>query len=190
MSYSIHIKNGRNSTYHSRQYLASQGFKFNHQEKYWGKKTEDWQEVRQWYRYGKKNGFRVTYRDNNFSRSDSYRKDFFAHYRPFYKNRYFCIYCGKLLPKEKIQIDHIVPVHAAETSRAARRLIRSKGWDGVNDYRNLGASCRECNLKKGAHMGAWVFRGRIGKSNKFQVARWCARAGLLVLLAVFAIHIM
>lgn len=49
--------------------------------------------------------------------------------------RYMCMYCGVGLTTANLQIDHMHPV--------------SRG--GSNDYANLQALCRRCNVRKGNH---------------------------------------
>ncbi len=55
------------------------------------------------------------------------RKNIYEHYG------YRCCYCGKKLPSDKLNIDHVIP--------------RSRG--GKTEWGNVVTSCIECNLKKG-----------------------------------------
>jgi 5-methylcytosine-specific restriction endonuclease McrA len=50
----------------------------------------------------------------------------------YYRDRNTCQYCGKTLPTNQLNIDHVVP--------------RSKG--GANSWSNLVCSCLKCNRKK------------------------------------------
>lgn len=124
--------------------------------------------------------------DQRYERGGNYRSDFFNAAKPFWRNYYFCIYCGRLVSKRKLQVDHIIPVHKAKTSWMVKKILDvSKMEKGVNDPRNLGASCPKCNLMKGSKMGLWVIRGRIGKSNAFQIFRWMLRFVLMGLMIYF-----
>ena len=75
---------------------------------------------------------------------------------------YRCVYCGRKLPKEKITVDHIFPIHEMETSAAVRRRAALHGIKGSNDVKNLCAACRRCNLRKGTHMGRWIRKAFLG----------------------------
>lgn len=117
---------------------------------------------------------------SRYSRSSGCRNTYFSSRTPDIGNRYFCIYCGRLLKKKNVNVDHILPVRKAETSRWVQSYMERKHWAGVNDARNLGASCRRCNSRKGAKTGIWTLRGMIGKSKLFQVFRWGCRGLLFV----------
>lgn len=54
----------------------------------------------------------------------------------YIRDKYTCQYCGRKLPADKLNIDHVVP--------------RSKG--GRNTWTNLVCTCHECNTKKGGHL--------------------------------------
>lgn len=95
-----------------------------------------------------------------FRRGSSYRSDFIrAH--PGFHGFYLCRYCGKPLKKDKMQVDHRIPVHKAETSWLYRRLL-SFYPEGVNDVRNLVPSCGACNKRKGHKTGIWLLLGYTG----------------------------
>lgn len=51
----------------------------------------------------------------------------------FLRDRNQCQYCGKVLPKQELTIDHVIP--------------RSRG--GKDSWDNLVLACLQCNLKKG-----------------------------------------
>lgn len=118
--------------------------------------------------------------NSKFIRSSSYRNLFFSSNTPDVGKYYFCIYCGKLLRADRVSVDHIIPVRKAETSRAIQILMDWLHWNGVNDVKNLGASCRQCNSRKKAKMGIWMIRGFIGRSRWFQIVRWIVRFGIIL----------
>ena len=103
--------------------------------------------------------------DDRMERSTSYRKNFFAaDYGLFGSGIYFCAYCGRPMRKNKVRVDHIIPVYLAGNSGKYRRLLALKGIRNVNDTKNLTASCVRCNGRKGSLGGLWVIRGYFGKS--------------------------
>lgn len=51
----------------------------------------------------------------------------------FMRDKYKCAYCGNIFPKEKLNIDHIIP--------------KDKG--GLTTWDNIVTSCIDCNNKKG-----------------------------------------
>ncbi len=107
--------------------------------------------------------FSVT--DDSMERSTDYRKNFFAECKGILgSDRYFCAYCGKILHRDRLVVDHIVPVHMARTSKKVKKRLARKGIKNVNDARNLTASCSKCNSRKSAKGGLWIVRGRFGRS--------------------------
>ena len=54
------------------------------------------------------------------------------------RDRHTCQYCGKKLPRSKLNIDHIIP--------------RSRG--GLTVWENVVASCHPCNRRKGGKLPA------------------------------------
>ena len=57
-----------------------------------------------------------------------------------------CAYCGKDLPLDKMQIDHINPLWRGHSEEALKKWNVSRGTD---DLENLLPSCRRCNIRKG-----------------------------------------
>ncbi len=107
--------------------------------------------------------------DNNarYNRSSSYRTEFINKH-PGFRGWYMCVYCGRVMRKKKMQVDHIIPVHLVRTSRFYRRLL---GKDrGVNDDHNLVPACGRCNKRKGHKGGLWAIKGKTGKY--WQFAAW------------------
>ena len=60
--------------------------------------------------------------------------------RVFHRDGYRCVYCGEILPGEKLTLDHVQP--------------RMRGGDQSEG--NLVAACRDCNTEKGS-APAWAF---------------------------------
>lgn len=73
---------------------------------------------------------------------------------------HLCPYCGRIMLKSTMQVDHIHAVNRAKKHRLSRIWIP----DGdVNSLHNLTSACPACNKKKADHGGTWVLRARIGK---------------------------
>lgn len=113
----------------------------------------------------RRRGCKVTATDAKFTRSTSYRKDFFSTY-PACNGKYRCVYCGRWISAKKITVDHLIPVHAARKPGIQKKLKRM-GCNGVNDVKNLVPACASCNSRKSAKMGIWLIKGRLGKKSWF-----------------------
>lgn len=188
--YVIQIKDNGDDNFFLQRKLQKLGFKYvekSQRTKYWELRNVSTQQMKEIKTFCKRHFLDIEILDQRFTASSNYREEFFKHHAPVLKKYYFCIYCGRLLTRRTLQVDHIVPIHKAKTNKWVRRyLSRKKFQKGVNDYHNLGASCRKCNLSKSDKMGLWTIRGKIGKSNLFQIMRWIIRfliigAGITIL---------
>ena len=121
--------------------------------------------------------YKIRYRINNTFgvRNSGYRTIFFQNHRSVFGNMYFCAYCGRLMKKKNVSVDHIYPVDKVSKSPKMQRKLKLRRMTDVNDKRNLVASCKRCNLRKGTRTGFWIFRGKIGKSNLFWIVRYVIR---------------
>lgn len=99
-------------------------------------------------------------KEEMFFRGSSYRYDFIRA-NPGFHGYYICRYCGKPLKKDKMTVDHRIPVRKAETSWLYRKLLM-RYPRGVNDVRNLVPACEKCNKRKGSKTGIWLLRGYTG----------------------------
>ena len=121
--------------------------------------------------------------DNEYGkRGGVYRTIFFRTHRPVFFGCYFCAYCGRLLTKRAVTVDHLYPVGTAYRDPEMQKQLRSLHISGINDPDNLVAACRKCNQEKGKKMGAWIRRGRIGRHQWIWLLRWTLR---LMIAAVF-----
>ena len=126
--------------------------------------------------------------DNEYGvRSSDYRWVFFSNNPPHVGQRYFCAYCGSLLPKNKITIDHLYPVGQASKSVRLQRKLQRMGIDSINAPKNLVAACRSCNVKKGKQMGKWIWRGKIGRHPRLWIIRWILRMLMMTSIIVFVL---
>lgn len=97
------------------------------------------------------------FRTHNNGEPDEYKRNKAGKKVGFYR----CAYCGKLVEKSQVEVDHIVPVNAVRANDSIYRdFLKELGCESVNDSRNLVAACRECNQKKGASVDLeWIKAG-------------------------------
>ena len=133
--------------------------------------------------YCKEQHLQYTLNGEFSERSTGYRKTFFQNNLPFVGERYFCAYCGRLIKKEKVTVDHLYPVGAAKRSMKLQKKLKRMGIDNINDAKNLVPACKHCNSKKGRKMGQWIIRGRIGRHPYIWVVRHSIRIYIIILLA-------
>ncbi len=137
----------------------------------------------------KRLSFRI---DNEYGRrGGSYRSIFFQTHAPAFGNYYFCAYCGRLLPKDRVTVDHLYPVGSASRDLKLQKKLK-RHIRGINDPDNLIAACRACNQKKGTEMGRWIRRGKIGRHAWYWELRWSFRFALaagVIFLAVWLIAV-
>lgn len=87
-------------------------------------------------RFSRRKGLTFEAVPTQYTRSNSYRSQFFACH-PSATGKYRCAYCGKKKPKDKITIDHIFPVHCMEKYPAVRKRAALFGIHGSNDMKKL-----------------------------------------------------
>ena len=96
--------------------------------------------------------------NSKYERDSSYRERYISAHPP--KNgKYRCVYCGRLVAKDKMEVDHVVAVDRVKRNRLYRLCVPN----GVNDLNNLVCSCHRCNHKKGSKGGLWIIRGHFWK---------------------------
>lgn len=66
-----------------------------------------------------------------------------------------CSYCGKIIEYKDMQVDHIIPQRAFDTTKPYRRKYKNLKDEievmDVNDFNNLAPVCRRCNHYKRAN---------------------------------------
>ncbi|MBM6840108.1 hypothetical protein H6A03_00925 [[Clostridium] spiroforme] len=167
----IEIKDGREKTYHHRYYLHQMGMSFKKTGKYsgmWHKKTDNSAEIEILKNYCIAHHLNIKIYDDSDKRSHDYRSSFFqTNLGLFNKGRYYhCAYCGRILKKNDIQVDHIFPVYMVKDSNFTnfnKKVLKLFHITNINCTRNLVASCKKCNQQKGNKTGLWIFRAWIGK---------------------------
>lgn len=185
----IKISDGKHSTKKYKNELKSLGLRFKPTGQYTGYwYTNDDSRQRELLKFCNKKKLRIEQEDERFSRSATYRDDFFRANRGYKKNGkdYHCAYCGKKLKKAKIEVDHVVAVDAVKKKILARLFIILTGIKNVNDPKNLVASCRRCNRKKSNKQGLWVLRGYLGRHIWF----WrILRIAIILLISVLIYYL-
>lgn len=148
--------------------------------------TLPYRKIKKLQNYCLKKHYKFAY-DNEFGyRSADYRKTFFDSQKPIFTNFYYCAYCGRLVRKKKITVDHVYPINKVKQDLKFQEKLRRNGYTGVNCAKNLVAACKKCNLKKGTKTGIWIFKAYIGKSNLYWTTRWLFRfAIVLFVLYIF-----
>lgn len=134
--------------------------------------------------YCEKNKIKFKVKNDFGERRYDYRSTFFKSYPPVIGDKYMCAYCGKLLNKDEVTVDHLYPVaRVNESIRLQRKLIK-RGILNVNDKRNLVSACEICNKKKGKKLGKWILRGKIGRYKWLWVIRFVIRAVLFIIAII------
>jgi len=181
MSYrKVSVSNGRNNANFYKKKLHARGLWKKDDETYTGSLSQGEAEDLRYlcYRWGLK----FKYADDYVQRSSDYRETFFETYKPATGNKYFCAYCGRLLPRRKLTVDHIYPVAPVASNLRLQKKLKRKGYKSVNDERNLVAACDHCNKSKGTKMGLWVLKGHLGRCKFLWWIRWFLRISLFVLV--------
>lgn len=95
---------------------------------------------------------------SKYERDETYRTRFIAANPP--KNgKYRCVYCGRRVLKNKMQVDHVIAVNRVKKNWLYRLCVPN----GINDLDNLVPACPKCNRRKGDKGGLWAIRGHYWK---------------------------
>ncbi|MCR5148305.1 MAG: HNH endonuclease [Eubacterium sp.] len=136
-------------------------------------------ELRKLSAYCDEKGLRLKIGNALGRRRTDYRRKFFSWNSPDIGSRYICVYCGRLLKKDKVVVDHLYPVGTASKSIEYQKKLKRHGIKNINDSRNLVASCNSCNRRKGTKSGIWIFLGRIGRHRGIWFLRYLLRAVII-----------
>lgn len=180
----VSARRGR-SLWRYRKKFERFGLRYSREDQVYSGKIDDDRIVNKLVRYCIWHNLKFEVNDMYGRRSTDYRRKFFEANRPAIGNMYFCAYCGRLVSRKKITVDHLYPVAKVSSSPSLQRKMKAAGISSVNDVKNLVPACRKCNSKKSAKMGFWIIRGRIGKHKKVWIFRWSIRFGLLAVLIWF-----
>ena len=127
---------------------------------------------------------KLRFRINNSlgTRSGDYRRIFFIYNKPAFGNKYICAYCGRLLNKDKVTVDHLYPIGKASKSLKYQKKLNKRGVRNINEPKNLVPACKRCNALKSAKTGLWILRGKIGRYKYIWYLRWLIRFSFLVFI--------
>lgn len=125
---------------------------------------------------------------NNYLRSRDYRKKFFDENPPIFKNYYICAYCGRILKKKDVTVDHIISIRKAQKSKVLQFILRLVRINDINDTKNLTASCERCNKKKGQKLSlSYVIRGILGRKSWYWIIYYLLIIVILIIIIFYFI---
>lgn len=185
----IEIRDGKRTTFKIRKKLKRNGFTFIKTGKYngyWKKNTSSAKQIRYWKKYSHIGYECRVYDAKLHERNTDYRRDYFEKNYPDVINRFHCAYCGKLLPREELVVDHLIPVQKAKSSTFWQIILKITGIKNVNNIRNLVGACQRCNTKKGAKTSVWILRGIIGR----HYSVWLSVKTTVVMVLLIVLSIM
>lgn len=177
---SIAVKDGRNLAAYHRNWLEKEGLTEDRRGRFSGTCRSGF-ELSKVRKYCNKHGLKFVFDYDGFSkRSSDYRRQFFKAVPPVEKDRYRCVYCGRLMAREKITVDHLYPVNQVSGNRNLQLKLQDMGIESVNDVANLVPACFSCNRRKSDKMGLWILKGRAGKSEGLWMSRKLIRTVLIM----------
>lgn len=166
----LRVFNGKKvKTYDYRKKFREYGFDFikkSYNKSYWElkvEKTEKIKYIEEIKKHFEDLGFKVFFLSSNDIRSNNYRNIFFENNKGI-KGYYICSYCGLIISKEKVSVDHILPINKTFKSKPLKLLKKFLKIENINDYKNLAPACKRCNSKKGSKTGLWIIRGFLGRN--------------------------
>ena len=129
-----------------------------------------------------KMGYKARCFDEKFERSPKYRYNFIK-CNPPVNNRYRCVYCGRVVKKDDMEVDHILPVSGAKEYEWVRKKLKR----GVNDMSNLVPSCHRCNMRKLDSIALrWRVKAQLGRHQEY----WGIRKIILLVIVIIVIAIL
>lgn len=137
--------------------LTANGFTYNE------RNDATWEDVNTWGLWARKYNIEMHVVEMKYTRSDTYRQEYFKHNKPVQPAKYRCVYCGRKLLYKDVTVDHLYPINKLMYDPRVQKRAKRHGIDGANDVKNLVCACRCCNSKKGTKMGLWLLRGKIGR---------------------------
>lgn len=125
-------------------------------------------------------------RKKDIQRSENYRANFIRENPGIHalgKYWYICSYCGRLVTREKMQVDHVVSIDLARRKRLYRLLAPPLEKGGINGLGNLCSSCPKCNNRKSNSGGWWILKGYVG--HVYYTFEWIVVIAVLVICLMF-----
>ena len=185
----LQIYNNKRKSYCFKEQLKEKKFKFVKKKRtsYWEKKyreDENNDDINNEVEYWNEKGLKpiLLYPQNR--RSNNYR-DVFLENRKSIKGYYFCSYCGSILNKNTLTVDHIIPIDRTSKSKFLKWILKKLKIEDINNIKNLTPSCRKCNSRKGSKIGLlWIVRGLTGRCIFTWVFVWLFLLGALMYLLI------
>ncbi len=116
--------------------------------------------------------FKIFRKSRNFkySRSNNYRYNYIKKHPGFF-GFYSCSYCGAIVHRRNMCVDHIFPVNKTRRSINGKAFVlmntafssKKARRYGVNGTWNTCSSCSRCNSIKSDDAGLWLIRGYFGR---------------------------
>ena len=126
--------------------------------------------------------------ESGYARSGNYRRIFLEAHPD--EMQFRCVYCGNMIPRYQITVDHAIPVYAAKKYHSARLALKMKGCDGVNDPNNLVPSCRRCNERKGSDYNlVYALRAQFGSDRRYWIIAHSIRITLVMLVLFLLLYL-
>lgn len=136
----VEVTDGRRTTYRYRHKLSYFGLKPKGRK--WTLTTSDNDIVDYINSFCRRKHLTVNIIENKYIRSSKYRSVYFHAY-PSDTGVYRCVYCGKRMSKDKITVDHVIPIQKVQKSDFYKNLLVTCGIDSVNDPKNLAPACEK-----------------------------------------------
>ena len=131
----------------------------------------------------KKKGYEVFMYNAKYRRGRGVRRKFLKdNPGPIYR----CVYCGKKIRTDNMEVDHLIPVSKIKKSKFWQRKLKKLGCESINDPNNLVPACFRCNRKKGNKLGIWYYIGQLGRKPYFWMIRNLS-VTLLILFVFFSV---
>lgn len=179
------ISNQKRNTYKYRRKLYNYGLRFENGK--WRLRTSDEELIYQIASFSRRKHLHYECFEDKYTRSSNYRKTFIDHYQRKDGKYYRCAYCGKRLIKEKMTVDHIIPIDKVQHSWFYRRLIGLMNITNINDLKNLAPACERCNKKKGRKVKGFLLNGLTGRTYRgVIIRRWIKFVFAMVLIVALS----
>ncbi|MDD6989952.1 HNH endonuclease signature motif containing protein [Ruminococcus sp.] len=159
------VSNKYRDTYKYRRKLNNLGLHFECGK--WKLKTSDEYVIESIVRFCRRKKLYYECIEDNYVRSNNYRKKFIEHYEKQKGKYYRCAYCGKKIEENKMTVDHIIPIDKVQHHWIYRKLMKMSGITNINDVSNLTPACEHCNKRKGNKINLrYYIRGILGRKYK------------------------
>lgn len=184
----ILISNQKRNTYKYRRKLYDFGLRYENGK--WRLRTSDNDLISRIAYFSRRKHLHYECIKDKYTRSNNYRKTLIENYQKKDNKYYRCAYCGKKLTKDKMTVDHIVPIDKVQHSWTYRQFIRLMNISDINELRNLAPACERCNKKKGRKVKGYLLNGLTGRTYRgVIIRRWIKFVIAMILIIVLLVLI-